>query len=200
MKSIRRSWLVFSACALAVGAAMGWVTVVMLKLEWADTLATAAARHRENQQSALWRMDSWLSVFLSREAARPYSDYLPHVEGKSARVSPLLTFSSDYIPIHFQLDASGVTSPQLPSALPPSFEWPVTTAQLASTRAELDRVSAYLDLDQIRDAVARAESPPTKTKANPAERTEYDSRVACTVPPAPGSAWVDGEKIGRAHV
>jgi len=183
---------------------MGWVTVVMLKLERADTIATAAARHRENQQSALWRMDSWLSVFLSREAARPYSDYLPHVEGETARVSPLLTFTSDYIPRHFQLDASGVTSPQIPSALPPSFEWPVTLAQLASRRAELDRAAAYLELEQVRAAVARAESPPTKTKANlampfesgPASgRTEYDARVSCTVPPAPGSAWVDGQNI-----
>ena len=174
---------------------MGWVTVVMLKLERADTIATAAARHRENQQSALWRMDSWLSVFLSREAARPYSDYLPSVEGETARVSPLLAFSSDYIPLHFQLDAIGVTSPQLPSALPPSFAPPVASAELAARRAELERSSEYLDLEGVRAAVARAESPPPKTKADPAERSEFDARVSCTVAPAPGSAWVDGRSV-----
>jgi hypothetical protein len=195
VKSLRRPWLVFAACALAVGAAMGWVTVVMLKLERADTIATAAARHRENQQSALWRMDSWLSVFLSREAARPYSDYLPLVEGETARVSPLLTFSSDYIPLHFQLDAKGVTSPQLPSALPPSFAPPAASAQLAARRAELERSSEYLDLEGVRAAISRAESPPPKTKADPAERAEFDARVSCTVAPAPGSAWVDGRSV-----
>lgn len=183
---------------------MGWVTVVMLKLERADTIATAAARHRENQQSALWRMDSWLSVFLSREAARPYSDYLPLVEGETARVSPLLTFSSDYIPLHFQLDAIGVTSPQLPSALPPSFAPPVASAERAARRAELDRSREYLDLEAVRAAVARAESPPPKAEADlaallgsgqAAERAEFDARVACTVAPAPGSAWVDGRSV-----
>ena len=49
--------------------------------------------------------------------------------------------------------------------------------------------------------VALAESLPTTKLANLSmpsdsrsvrDRTEYDARVSCTVPPAPGSAWADG--------
>jgi len=116
VRSPRRSWLVFAIGASVVAIALGWVTAVVLRLERAEVRASAEARQQESLRSALWRMDSWLSVFLGREAARSYSDYLPYSpEGPTARVSPLLTFTSDYIPLHFQLDANGVTSPQVPA-------------------------------------------------------------------------------------
>ena len=70
MRSTRWSWLVFAGGAAAVTVAMGWVTVVTLQLERAEIHSSAEARHQEKLQSALWRMDSWLSVFLGREAAR----------------------------------------------------------------------------------------------------------------------------------
>jgi len=201
VRSPRVPWLVFGGCVLAVAVALGWVTVVTLRLERAELQASAAARHQEAQQSALWRMDSWLSVFVGREAARPYSDYLPYVAGERGSVSPLLTLQSDYIPLHFQLDANGVTSPQIPSAPPGLLETPVTLAELAARGHGLDRRSGYLDLERVRAGVALAEALPTTKLANlsmPADsrtaagRTEYDARVSCTVPPAPGSAWADG--------
>ncbi len=204
MRAPRRSWLVFAVCSLAVAVAMGWVTITMLRLERAELQATAAARHQEMQQAALWRMDSWLSIFLGREAARPYSDYLPYVEGETARSSPLLSFESSLIPLHFQLDVNGVTSPQAPGTLPNLAELPVTLAQLASKEQELDRRAVYLDLEQIRGAIDLAESPPATEPANPStpsasqsdgRQTEYDARAFCSVPPAPGSAWTDGVPV-----
>jgi len=204
VRSPRWSWLVFTGCAAAVTVAMGWVTTVTLQLERAELYSSAAARHQEKLQSALWRMDSWLSVFLGREAARPYFDYLPYVEGEPARVSPLLTLQSDYIPLHFQLDANGVTSPQVLSAPPGLMGLPVTLSELAQKQQELDRSLEYIDLERVRAGVALAESLPTTKLADlsmpsdsrPAdERTEYDARVSCTVPPAPGSAWADGIRV-----
>lgn len=194
MRSRRWSWLVFAGCAAAVIVAMGWVTVVTLQLELAEIHSSAEARHQEKLQSALWRMDSWLSVFLGREAARPYSDYLPDVEGETVRISPLSALESDYIPLHFQLDANDLTSPQVPSSL----------AGMVPKQLELDRVSEYVDLERVRTGVALAESLETTNLADlsmpsdsrpEAERTEYDARVSCTVPPAPGSAWKDGIRV-----
>jgi signal transduction histidine kinase len=100
-----------------------------------------------------------------------------------------LTFSSEYILLHFQLDANGVTSPQI-----------------ASKQEILDRSSAYLDLDRVRVGVAAAEVLPTTKIANlsmrpddpprPTEpQAEYEARVSCTVPPALGAAWADGIPI-----
>jgi signal transduction histidine kinase len=67
-------------------------------------------------------------------------------------------------------------------------------------------MSAYLDLEPIRAGVAAAESLPTTKLANlstrnedplwpPPARTEYEARVSCTVPPAPGAAWADGVSV-----
>jgi len=209
VRSPRRSWLVFAIGALVVAIALGWVTAVALRLERAELRASAEARHQESLRSALWRMDSWLSVFLGREAARSYWDYLPYSpDGPTARVSPLLTLTSSYIPLHFQLDANGVTSPQVPVVAIDVFGTPppVTFAEVASRREILDRNAAYLDLNRVRLGVAAAESLPTTKIANltmqpgdvprlPEPEFEYDARVSCTVPPALGTAWADGISI-----
>lgn len=204
MRTPGRSWLVLGGCVLAVTVALAWVTVVMLGLERDELRATTAARHQEAQQSALWRMDSWLSVFLGREAARPYSDYLPFTEDQTNSPSPLLAFESDYIPLHFQLTANGVTSPQAPTSIPNRFELPLSSVELALKQQKFDSLAEYLDLERVRTAVELAESLPTTKLATLAmapetlpaeEHIEYEARAMCSVPPAPGSAWADGIQV-----
>src|SRR5436190_18824698 len=130
MKPHRRLWILFAAGALIVIIALAWVTLRVLDLERREAQARADAQQQESLRLALWRMDSWFSPRLAREAARPYFEYLSYYpqeraytkilneiqKGEVLTPSPLLTFTSDYFRIHFQIDADGaVTSPQVPT-------------------------------------------------------------------------------------
>lgn len=115
-------WLVFGAGALAVIITLAWISLVVLRLE-------SRAQHQEWMRLALWRMDGWLSPLVSAEANRPYFVYLPFYPHERAYTrilneiepgdvytpSPLLTFQSEYFPLHFQINAENqITSPQVP--------------------------------------------------------------------------------------
>lgn len=128
--SRRRWWTIYFACASVVLLALVWITVVVLKLESAEVRARAEAARQETIRLSLWRMDSWLSSRLAVEAARPYFEYQafypqqraytrllhPIEPGDVLSPSPLLSFRSEYFPLHFQLtDAGELTSPQFPS-------------------------------------------------------------------------------------
>lgn len=129
-------WLIaFSGCAIAVLGAMGWITHRALTLEIAEAQARADATRQEAVRLALWRMDSWMTSLIAREAARPYFHYLsfypadrPYafysaemsVEslGAADKVSPspLLTTPPQDVKLFFQIWPDGrVTSPQVPS-------------------------------------------------------------------------------------
>src|SRR5262249_19009022 len=118
MKSSRTWWLFFSAGALIVMIALGWVTARVLELESREAQARSDAQYQEALRLALWRMDSWFAPRLAREAARPYFEYLSYYpqeraytrilneisKGEVLTPSPLLTFTSEYFPIHFQVN------------------------------------------------------------------------------------------------
>ncbi|RLE22092.1 MAG: hypothetical protein DRJ50_08185, partial [Actinobacteria bacterium] len=208
MKSSRRPWLVFAACLLGIAVALAWVSVVAVRLERAELLARSESEHRESIRFALWRMDSWLSMFVGREAARPYSDYLPSALG-GASPSPLLTLRSDYAPLHFQLDASGLTSPQVSSesAWMPSAAAPKRLPGGFARRNRLSSLRSYLDLGYVQARIAAAESLSTTRLADlsmPSHdpstavppRTEFEARASCTVPTAAGTALQDGVSVG----
>lgn len=123
-------WLIFGGCVAVVLAAMVGVTVVVLKLEQDNRRARAESDRQDTLHLALWRMDSWLAARLAREAARPYFEYFAYYAPESVYTrllneirpgdvlspSPLLTFESQYFPIHFQIDDRGVfSSPQVPT-------------------------------------------------------------------------------------
>ena len=194
---------------MAVAGALIWISAVVLRLEQAEIHARAEADHEASLQRALWRLDSWLSVFLARESARPYTDYLPLEPAGSAgsplrlataggvAPSPLRNLESDYIELHFHADpVTGISSPQL------------SGAPEGGTRHEAwRRLLPYLDLNRIRDRVVVAESLPTTKLANAARpgapgagampedagvRTDFEARVSCTVPPAPGETCSSG--------
>jgi signal transduction histidine kinase len=130
MNARRSWWIAYGAGAAVVLLALGWITVEVLRLERAELLARDDARRQESLRLALWRMDSWIAPRLAREAALPHGDYVPFntpsqlwtadeltlIESDVVlEPSPLMSFQSDIIPMHFQLDAQGdVTSPQAP--------------------------------------------------------------------------------------
>lgn len=126
---MKRSWLIFSLCALAVISAMIWQTRYVLELEAAEVAAQRQAASQETVRLGLWRMDGRLATWLATEAARPYFEYSayypldrpynallePIREGEFLVKSPLLTFESALLLLHFQVDAEGViSSPQVP--------------------------------------------------------------------------------------
>ncbi len=126
----RRWWIVYALCVALLLSAMAGVSLLVLRIERQATLAGAEADRQAVLRLALWRMDSWLSPRLGREAARPYFEYLAFYSNDTAYTrylseippgdvltpSPLLSFESDYILLHFQIAPDGgVTSPQVPT-------------------------------------------------------------------------------------
>ncbi|MBX3178681.1 MAG: HAMP domain-containing histidine kinase [Candidatus Hydrogenedentes bacterium] len=118
------------AACLAVGAAATlWLGATIFRLDREQREYQQRAALEEKVRLALWRMDSALGPFIAAESMRPYnlySAFYPTAEAvdiaSNAVIhdpvllpSPLLTFSSPYIRLHFQIDAAGqLSSPQLP--------------------------------------------------------------------------------------
>jgi signal transduction histidine kinase len=129
MRSRRVWWGIYSACAGTLLLGLIWITFTVVRLEQAELNAQATVRHQESMRLALWRLDSWMMPHLARESGRPFFEYqsfysqggayarlLQQVKsGDDLTPSPLLTFSSDFIQLHFQMSPTGaLTSPQVP--------------------------------------------------------------------------------------
>ena len=125
----RYIWLAFGLCLAVGAAAMGWLghTVARLDAERAAHLRDAA--REERVRLALWRMDSALGALIARESLRPeymYTAFYPAERaytrlyaqlrpGEILVASPLLTYSSPHIRLHFAVSPPDVlTSPQAP--------------------------------------------------------------------------------------
>ena len=125
-------WLLFALCLLLILPAMIWLSVKAvntdrdLRQDRRETeLARREAEVQEKITSALYRMDWKLGPHIAREAARPYYLYesfyssgLPIITGTNAEVpSPLLSQTSDFVKLHFQIEPGDVfSSPQRPKS------------------------------------------------------------------------------------
>ena len=130
MKGTRTWWLAYAGCAAFVIAAMAGISVLVLRMEHVGFTMRAEADRNAEMRAALWDMESWLIAHLGRESSRPYDEYQSYfpadnvytrylskiTPGDVYAPSPLLTFDSEYFPIHFQIDPSNTfTSPQVPA-------------------------------------------------------------------------------------
>src|SRR5271165_2433956 len=130
MKRLGSIWLIFSVCVALAAAAMARLGGMALSLERAEAKARRQAALEENLQLALWRMDSALAPLMSEESARPYFAYSPLYPAERAFTamfaeirkgdvlmpSPLLTFTSPQVRLHFQYGPDGsLSSPQVPA-------------------------------------------------------------------------------------
>ncbi len=130
MKRLGSVWLVFGLCVALAAWAMARLGGMALELERAEAKATRQAALEENLQLALWRMDSALAPLMAEESARPYFTYSPLYPAERAFTrmfaeidrgdvlmpSPLLTFTSPQIRLHFQYGPDGrLSSPQVPA-------------------------------------------------------------------------------------
>jgi signal transduction histidine kinase len=130
MKRLWLVWLIFGLCVALAAAAMVRLGATAIALERAEAKARRHALFEENVQLALWRMDSALAPIMAEESARPYFAFSPLYPAERAFTnmfaeiqkgdvlvpSPLLTFSSPQIRLHFQYGPDGrLSSPQVPA-------------------------------------------------------------------------------------
>jgi len=124
-------WLAFGACLGLVLAAMGWISLTVIRLDRSEQNARTQSQREENARLALWRMDSALAPIAAQESARPYFAYgsfysanRPYGNmfndntkpGEVLLPSPLLTQAGPNALLHFQIDENGnFTSPQVPT-------------------------------------------------------------------------------------
>ncbi|MCC6672934.1 MAG: HAMP domain-containing histidine kinase [Planctomycetes bacterium] len=126
----RSTWIWYGVTALALLGALLWLTLTLLALDRDELAARRQATLHEKLRLALWRMDSWLSPQLAREAMRPaeeYRAYAPRGEawtkgfaklppGEVLTASPLLEFRSEIFRLHFEVGpAAELSSPQVPT-------------------------------------------------------------------------------------
>ena len=145
----------------------------------AEAKARRQAALEENLQLALWRMDSAVAPLIAEESARPYFSYSPLYPAERAFTnmfaeiqrgdvlvpSPLLTFSSPQIRLHFQYGPDGrLSSPQVPAG---------NMRDLAESR--------YLPPERIELAARRLEE-----LGRLVSRKELASRLSVQDPAAPG--------------
>ena len=130
MRRLGPIWLIFGLCVALAAGAMARLGGTALSLERAEANARRQSGLEENLQLALWRMDSALAPLMAEESARPYFTYSPLYPAERAFTnmfaeigrgdvlipSPLLTFRSPQIRLHFQYGPDGrLSSPQVPA-------------------------------------------------------------------------------------
>ena len=204
MTSHRRWWSIFGVCALFVFAGLSWLTVEMLRLERVEQHARAEIEYEGAVRLALWRMESWLAPQLARESTRPYFQYLPYYPHRRAydsmwrsivpdevqTPSPLLTYSSDLVLLHFQIDGAGaIASPQVPTgnALDVAQSSLVTAARIERMQARLKTLDSILgDASELRALVDDAEDVLDIAEAPRIVAAVEDETVAA---PSAGQNW-----------
>ncbi len=169
-----RAWSWFLGTAAVLLAGLVWLSCAIVALERDEARARQAAVAEQKLRLALWRMDSWLSPRLAREAMRPAGDYRALAPTQAAWTkglskigpdevlvpSPLLTFRSALFPVHFELAADGsLSSPQVPTgnARDVAEAEGVDGAVFEAAAARLASLSARLDPVRLGAALGESE-------------------------------------------
>ena len=219
MKRLWLVWLIFGLCVALAAGAMVRLGATAIALERAEAKARRQAVLEENVQLALWRMDSALAPIMAEESARPYFAYSPLYPAERAFTnmfaeiqkgdvlmpSPLLTFSSPQIRLHFQYGPDGrLSSPQVPAGnmrdLAEARYLPPELIEQASRRLdELGRLVSRTDLAAALAADEQAQSADTNRtlaygpvlpskSSNEYLMRSRSTRVAQNAPPPAGES------------
>ncbi|HWE38378.1 MAG TPA: HAMP domain-containing sensor histidine kinase [Isosphaeraceae bacterium] len=180
-------WLAFGLCVVLAAVAMQRLGAMALDLERAEARTRRQAALDENLQLALWRMDSDLAPLIAEEGTRPYFTYTPFYPAERAYThmleavdkgdvlvaSPLLTYASPRVHLHFQFGPDGrLTSPQVPDGnlrdlaesrfIPP--------ARLEASARRLDELSRLVSRPAMAVACSSDAASPT---ASPGLRASF---------------------------
>jgi len=197
MKRMWRMWLAFGVCLAVVLAAMGYVSLTALDLDDQRRQADLNAEAEEKIRLALWRMDSALVPLIVQESARPHFVYQPfhRVSPALARIynpspqdeillpSPLLTFESDQILLHFHLDADDkLSSPRAPTGnyLDLATDGYLTGEQADEAARRLARLRPLLDPQRLLAVLPAPEPAALDAASQPAvaEAQQLQQRLA----------------------
>ncbi|MEE8153326.1 MAG: HAMP domain-containing sensor histidine kinase [Phycisphaerales bacterium] len=188
-------WRWFWGGVIVAAGAMTGVSTLVLRMEQTGFVARADAGRQGLLRLALWRMDSWLTPQLGREAARPYYEYLPYYanpdtytqyysripQGEVVSPSSLLTFESPIFPIHFQVELDGsVTSPQVPTgnALDlAQYNFQLSNAVIEDNRSKLDEVTVLLATTDLAEACGVGETQLLSVTETPPTEESLDKQV-----------------------
>lgn len=170
MRRFLQPWALFGTCVLILLGAMGWLSVLLMRLDQSTASARQRAMLQENCRLALWRMDSMTASLMAAENARPayeYDSFFP-IDSTYTRMlteirkgdvlvpSPLLTLRIPGIRLYFQFDAAGrLTSPQVPEGnLRDLAETSWTTTEAINQRsADLQLVARLITRDDLLTAM-----------------------------------------------
>ena len=157
-------FLVVACFGMGIGATL-WLSATVLRLDREQKAYEELAALEERVRLALWRIDSALGPFIGEESKRPfeyYQSFYPlgeaydisnnSLSGSVLAPSPLMTFESTYIKLHFQLGSEGeIGSPQVPpDAQQALAEKNYLTAEAAKrARKRLEVVQGHLDYDRV---------------------------------------------------
>lgn len=196
------SFLVFAACAGAVGVSLVLLSVLSLNLERREAQARTETKFQESIRLAIWKMESVAAPVIRQEASRPYFEYMPFYPTDRAYTkmfeevragdvlvpSPLLTNTPSFIRLHFQIDESSrLTSPQSPEGnqLDLAEAEYVSGDRVERSRAMLDDLSAML----FRGPVDAKPSPSIARETLPDDRNAAFGLLAesSETPPPPGA-------------
>ncbi len=204
MIGTRLTWLGFGLCLLVAAAAMGWLTVTVVRLDRAEAEASRQALLEENVRLALWRMDSAMGPLIAAESARPYFAYAAFYAPQRAYTrmfapmgadevllpSELLTARSPQVHLHFQVEPdSRLTSPQiLPGALTASLGPLVVAPQTdaEAMRSRLDELARRVGAGGLAGWL-----PETTQEVSDAPEAE-PSAEARAAPESPGAEMLPG--------
>jgi signal transduction histidine kinase len=169
-----QTWKPFAAflvAALVLIGAMTSLTVIGHRLDEKAQLANIRADGEQRIRLALWRMDATVGPIIAQENARPYFEYAPFYSAERAYTnmfaplgpgevivpSPLLTYQSQHISIHFQFASDGsLTSPQIPvSNMRDLAETGFKTQEsIEEARLHLSEFGSRVPFSLLRDAFA----------------------------------------------
>lgn len=151
---------------------LSWLTVALLQLDGDERDARREAVVQERLRLALWRMDSWMSPQLARENLRPASDYSAFPSAANAWTrgfnkigkdevmvqSPLLGAESPLFPLHFEVSAAGICSPQAPTGNERDFAEAngISADVLNRARQQLLAIEARMPVAVLREKLGGA--------------------------------------------
>ncbi|MGE5607694.1 MAG: sensor histidine kinase [Bacillota bacterium] len=184
MKRTWLLWAMFGLC-LAIGlGAMGWISLMIVRLDGAELEARRQAQLEENIRLALWRMDSAVAPLIAQETARPYFAYSAFTPAERAYTrmfneirfgdvlipSPLLNQPLPQIHLHFQFLPDGtLTSPQVPTGNMRDLATRHTTPeQLEAAAVKLKQIKGFLSRDALLAALPVEPAEPSAPASAPA--------------------------------
>lgn len=177
-------WIGFALCLAVVLAAMGWVSLSLVRLDRAESEAQAQAALEQKVRLALWRADSALAPLVARENVRPsfaYTPFFPADRGYSRMLnrppgqemlspSPLLTEAAPYVMVHFQFESDGrLSSPQAPTGSLYRLAVPryLTEQKVRDAQSRLEQVGKLVDRPRLAALLPAHAAAPVEVVMSP---------------------------------